>query len=62
MKPKSRIAVALDCQMGTADDGEMELIRLTMIDYFSSETFIDSLVFPSVKMFHYNTRFSRVTT
>lgn len=56
-----RLAVALDCEMGTAFGGERELIRLTAIDYFSGEVLIDSLVYPDVRMQHYNTRYSGVT-
>lgn len=51
----------LDCEMGTAFTGESELIRLTVIDFFTRETLLDSLVFPSIPMAHYNTRFSGVT-
>jgi RNA exonuclease 1 len=32
-----------------------------MVDFFSGAILIDSLVYPSVKMAHYNTRFSGVT-
>lgn len=58
---KKRAAIVLDCEMGTASTGESELIRLTVIDFFTRETLLDSLVFPSVPMAHYNTRFSGVT-
>ncbi|KXX74080.1 RNA exonuclease 3 [Madurella mycetomatis] len=47
--------------MGTASDGETELIRLSAIDYFSGEILINSLVYPNVSMQHYNTRYSGVT-
>ncbi|KAK4140125.1 ribonuclease H-like domain-containing protein [Dichotomopilus funicola] len=56
-----RLAVAIDCEMGTAFDGDSELIRLTLIDYFSGETLIDSLVYPDVEMQHFNTRWSGIT-
>ena len=56
-----RKAVALDCEMGTAKSGETELIRLTLIDFFTGEKLIDSLVRPDVPMAHYNTRYSGVT-
>ena len=56
-----RKAVALDCEMGTAWNSEPELIRLTLIDYFTSEKLIDSLIFPNTKMITYNTRWSGVT-
>lgn len=54
-------AVAIDCEMGTAKSGDSELIRVTLIDYFSSTILVDSLVFPDVPMDHYNTRFSGVS-
>jgi RNA exonuclease 1 len=47
--------------MGTAKSGDSELIRITLVDYFSSAILIDSLVYPNVEMLHYNTRFSGVT-
>ncbi|KAF8855031.1 hypothetical protein BDZ45DRAFT_596231 [Acephala macrosclerotiorum] len=56
-----RDAVAIDCEMGTAKSGDSELIRVTLIDYFSSEVLVDKLVYPDVAMEHYNTRFSGVT-
>ncbi|KAK0118579.1 hypothetical protein ONS95_007465 [Cadophora gregata] len=56
-----RAAVAIDCEMGTAKSGDSELIRVTLIDYFSSEVLVDKLVYPDVAMEHYNTRFSGVT-
>ncbi|QSS60968.1 3'-5' exonuclease [Histoplasma capsulatum] len=58
--PDIRAAVAIDCEMGQAASGDSELIRITLIDYFSSAVLIDSLVYPSVKMEHYRTRFSGV--
>ncbi|KAK0710674.1 ribonuclease H-like domain-containing protein [Lasiosphaeris hirsuta] len=60
-QPERCAAVAIDCEMGTAFDGESELIRLSMVDYFSGAILIDKLVFPSVKIQHYNTRWSGVT-
>lgn len=62
LQPSSRrIAVALDCEMGTSMAGDSELIRVTLIDYFTSEILIDSLVLPSIPMQHLNTRYSGVT-
>ncbi|KAI5461800.1 ribonuclease H-like domain-containing protein [Mariannaea sp. PMI_226] len=62
-RPDSQIrtAVVLDCEMGVAESGESELIRLSMVDYFTCEILIDKLIWPDVKMSHYNTRFSGVT-
>lgn len=54
-------AVAIDCEMGVNDLGESELIRVSVVDYFSGAVLIDSLVWPDVKMKHYNTRYSGVT-
>jgi RNA exonuclease 1 len=42
--------------MGTAASGESELIRVTMVDYFSDEILVDNLVEPGVRMLHLNTR------
>jgi RNA exonuclease 1 len=56
-----RIAVAVDCEMGTAASGDSELIRLTLVDYFSEEILIDNIVLPDVPMQHLNTRYSGVT-
>ncbi|KAK3320280.1 ribonuclease H-like domain-containing protein [Cercophora scortea] len=57
----TRRAVAIDCEMGTAYDGTSELIRVTMIDYFTGAVLVDKLVWPDVEMMHYNTRYSGVT-
>ena len=51
-------AVAIDCEMGTSKEGMPELIRVTMVDYFSGVAVVDSLVNPSVPMAHLNTRYS----
>lgn len=59
--PHRRVAVAIDCEMGTSKDFEPEVIRLTLVDYFTSEVLIDSLVWPDMPMLHYNTRYSGVT-
>ncbi|KAH7169333.1 hypothetical protein DER46DRAFT_624548 [Fusarium sp. MPI-SDFR-AT-0072] len=57
----TRKAVVIDCEMGTAASGDCELIRLTLIDYFSSHVLIDKLVWPDVPMSHLNTKWSGVT-
>ena len=44
--------------MGTAVTGERELVSVTAVDYFSGRVLLDSLVYPSVKMAHYNTRYT----
>jgi len=59
--PGHRRAVAIDCEMGHASDGESELIRLTAVDYFSGKTLIDTLVYPDIPMQHFNTKWSGVT-
>lgn len=60
-RPTWRAAVSIDCEMGVAESGEPELIRVSVADYFSGATLLDSLVWPDVKMDHYNARFSGVT-
>lgn len=55
------VAVVIDCEMGTASTGETELIRVSAVDYFSGAVLLDSLVYPDVKMIHYNTRYSGIT-
>lgn len=60
-QPNHRVAVAIDCEMGTAFDGDSELIRLTIVDYFTGKTLIDSLVYPDIEMRHFNTRWSGIT-
>ncbi|KGM91817.1 uncharacterized protein PADG_12134 [Paracoccidioides brasiliensis Pb18] len=44
-----RTAVAIDCEMGQGASGDSKLIRITLVDYFSSAILIDNLVYPSVK-------------
>ncbi|PSN69728.1 hypothetical protein BS50DRAFT_608518 [Corynespora cassiicola Philippines] len=56
-----RDAVAIDCEMGTAKSGDSELIRVTVVDYFSGKVLVDSLVNPDVPMEHLNTRYSGVS-
>jgi RNA exonuclease 1 len=56
-----RPAVAIDCEMGTAVSGDSELIRLTLIDYFSGAVLIDKIVEPDVPMLHLNTKYSGVS-
>ncbi|KAM0327157.1 hypothetical protein ACHAQA_006288 [Verticillium albo-atrum] len=56
-----RTAVAIDCEMGTAFDNQVQLIRVTLIDYFTAEVLLDSLVWPDVAMAHLNTQYSGVT-
>lgn len=57
----TRRAVALDCEMGIACTGESELIRVSLIDYFSGEVLLDSLVYPTIPMLHFSTKYSGVT-
>ena len=59
-KPSDRKAVAIDCEMGTAKSGDSELIRVTLLDYFSGQVLVDNLVDPDVPMRHFNTRYSGV--
>ena len=48
--------------MGTATNSEVELICLTAVDFFTGSILIDNLVYPSIPMAHYNTRYSGVFT
>jgi RNA exonuclease 1 len=56
-----RAAVAIDCEMGSAMSGDSELIRISLIDYFSGSVLIDTLVYPDVPMEHFPTKYSGVT-
>lgn len=47
--------------MGESKAGDSELIRITLIDYFTSAVLIDSLVYPDVGMLHFRTRFSGIS-
>lgn len=47
--------------MGTAISGDSELIRVTLIDYFSGAVLVNNIVEPDVPMQHLNTRFSGVS-
>lgn len=53
--------VVIDCEMGTAQSGESELIRVSAVDFFTRAVLVDSLVWPDVKMSHFNTRYSGVS-
>lgn len=46
--------------MGTAQSGDSELIRVTVLEYFSGKVLLDRLVWPDVPMTHFNTRFSGI--
>jgi RNA exonuclease 1 len=61
VKPNAPVAVAIDCEMGTAQSGESELIRISVIEFFSGKLLLDKLVYPHVRMAHFNTAFSGVT-
>jgi RNA exonuclease 1 len=56
-----RAAVAIDCEMGTAVSGDPELIRVTLVDYFTEEILVDNIVEPDVAMQHPNTKYSGVS-
>lgn len=47
--------------MGTAENGDSELIKITAIDYFTGEILLDNIVEPDVQLRHLNTRYSGVT-
>jgi DNA polymerase III epsilon subunit-like protein len=57
----ARPAVAVDCEMGTAINGESELIRVSVTDMSTRKILLNTLVYPSVPMEHYNTKYSGVT-
>jgi RNA exonuclease 1 len=59
--PDIRAAVAVDCEMGTAESGDTELIRVTLIDYFTGEILVNNIVEPDVPLRHLNTKYSGVT-
>ena len=48
-------------EMGAAANGESELIRMTVVDFFTRETLLDHLVKPTCRMAHFNTKYSGVT-
>jgi DNA polymerase III epsilon subunit-like protein len=56
-----RHAIAIDCEMGVSTRGEVELIQIAAVDFFTGEVLLDSLVWPDVKMRHLQTRHSGVT-
>lgn len=56
-----RQAVALDCEMGVSVYGEPELVRISLVDFFTGGILLDSLVYPRVRLQHLNTRYSGVT-
>ncbi|KAK6833492.1 hypothetical protein PG987_008186 [Apiospora arundinis] len=58
---RARIAVVFDCEMGVTEAGESELIRVSVVDYFTSDILLDSLVWPDAKMSSLNTPFSGVS-
>jgi RNA exonuclease 1 len=47
--------------MGTAVSGDTELIRVTLVDYFTEEILVDNIVEPGVPMQHLNTKYSGVS-
>jgi DNA polymerase III epsilon subunit-like protein len=57
----ARLVIAMDCEMGTAANGDNELIRVSVIDFFTGAVLLDKLVFPLVPMAHYNTKYSGVS-
>ncbi|KAK8067235.1 hypothetical protein PG997_013982 [Apiospora hydei] len=60
-KLPARAAVVFDCEMGVTEEGESELIRVSVVDYFTSAVLLDSLVWPDAKMKDLNTPFSGVS-
>jgi RNA exonuclease 1 len=56
-----RDAVSIDCEMGTAETGDPELIRVSAVDYFTGEILVNNIVNPDQPMQHLNTKYSGVT-
>ncbi|AOA61530.1 RNA exonuclease [Komagataella phaffii] len=54
------LAVGLDCEMGWTSFG-FELIRVTVVDFFTEEKILDTIVQPLGKMIDLNTKFSGVS-
>ncbi|KAK8001744.1 hypothetical protein PG991_013966 [Apiospora marii] len=57
----AHVAVVFDCEMGVTEEGESELIRVSVVDYFTSAVLLDSLVWPDVRMKDLSTPFSGVS-
>lgn len=57
-----RTAVVLSCEAGIATNGDREIVRIGMLDFFTGEILINSLVFPgeNVEMLHLNTHWTGV--
>ncbi|KAJ5118267.1 hypothetical protein N7448_009982 [Penicillium atrosanguineum] len=56
-----RRAVALDYEIGISSIGESELIQIAIINFFTGEILVDSLVWPDVKMRYLLSRHLGVT-
>jgi len=56
-----RWAVVLDCEMCGADFNRSELILLSVVDFFTAEVLINSLVKPSVPVMSWRTQYSGVS-
>jgi RNA exonuclease 1 len=57
----SHVAVAIDCEMGLSATGESKVIRISLIDYFTAEILIDTLVWPEEVITNLQTKWSGVT-
>lgn len=62
MATDPRTAVALSCEAGIATNGDHEVVRIGLVDFFTGEVLINTLVYPSddLDMLHLNTRWSGV--
>ncbi|KAK6343157.1 hypothetical protein TWF718_008530 [Orbilia javanica] len=58
---KARKAVSLDCEMATNRFDQPELIKLTLVDFFTQEVLIDCLVKPLVKIKNMITQIHGIT-
>lgn len=59
-KPKCQ-AVTLDCEMAGVQGAMSEVIHLSVADYFTGETLVNSLVRPTQRVVDWRTRYSGVT-
>lgn len=56
-----RDAVVIDCEMVEGANGDREVAYLSVIDFFSGNIIIDSLIEPRTEVLNWNSRYSGVT-
>ena len=57
-----RKAIALDCEMGTSSTLWPEMIRITVVDYFTAEVLMNKVVKPWMPMRNMNTKYGSGVT